>query len=774
MRRKVIITLWSLLLVSLLTITLSFYAIVKGWIGYMPNFQELQNPIDRYASQVLSEDGVLLGVWAKRDNRVFVDYDKIAPVVFDALIATEDSRFENHSGIDVRALGRAVVKRGLLGQESAGGGSTITQQLAKQLYSSQAKSTFERLLQKPIEWVIAVELERHYTKQEILTLYLNYFDFLHNATGIKTAANVYFGKQPSELTLEEAATLIGMCKNPAYFNPVSQPERCRSRRNVVLGQMVAYGNLNQTTHDSAVAKPLMLNFQRIDHKEGLAPYLREHLRVKLMAKKPNMADYADWQKEKYHEDSLAWETDPLYGWCNKNKKSDGKPYNIYEDGLKIYTSIDSRMQRYAEKALTKHLTENLQPAFNKQKRSNRFPFSDDLSTADIKKIMDKAMRQSERYRSGIAMGLSEEEVLKTFHQKVSMTLFSYDGYQDVEMTPYDSIKYYKSLLRASFIAVDPHNGKVKAYVGGPNYKSFQYDMVSGGRRQVGSTIKPFVYAMAMQNGMTPCDVAPNVQTTYIVAGKPWTPRNGSHARYGQQVTLKWALSQSNNWISAYLTNKYSAEALVNMLADFGISNSSIHSSLSLSLGPCDVSLAEMAGAYTTFVNKGIRTQPLLVTRIEDSRGQVIADFQGITHEVLSEESAYKMLDMLQGVVEAGTARRLRSQYGITAPMGGKTGTTNRNSDGWFMAVSPRLVCATWVGGENRDIRFISTALGQGAASALPIYAYFMQSVYADTKLGYTQDETFLIPSDFSPCAYSPLLETMFGMDIMEEIDESIQ
>lgn len=774
MRRKVIITLWSLLLVSLLTITLSFYAIVKGWIGYMPNFQELQNPIDRYASQVLSEDGVLLGVWAKRDNRVFVDYDKIAPVVFDALIATEDSRFENHSGIDVRALGRAVVKRGLLGQESAGGGSTITQQLAKQLYSSQAKSTFERLLQKPIEWVIAVELERHYTKQEILTLYLNYFDFLHNATGIKTAANVYFGKQPSELTLEEAATLIGMCKNPAYFNPVSQPERCRSRRNVVLGQMVAYGNLNQTTHDSAVAKPLMLNFQRIDHKEGLAPYLREHLRVKLMAKKPNMADYADWQKEKYHEDSLAWETDPLYGWCNKNKKSDGKPYNIYEDGLKIYTSIDSRMQRYAEKALTKHLTENLQPAFNKQKKSNRFPFSDDLSTADIKKIMDKAMRQSERYRSGIAMGLSEEEVLKTFHQKVSMTLFSYDGYQDVEMTPYDSIKYYKSLLRASFIAVDPHNGKVKAYVGGPNYKSFQYDMVSGGRRQVGSTIKPFVYAMAMQNGMTPCDVAPNVQTTYIVAGKPWTPRNGSHARYGQQVTLKWALSQSNNWISAYLTNKYSAEALVNMLADFGISNSSIHSSLSLSLGPCDVSLAEMAGAYTTFVNKGIRTQPLLVTRIEDSRGQVIADFQGITHEVLSEESAYKMLDMLQGVVEAGTARRLRSQYGITAPMGGKTGTTNRNSDGWFMAVSPRLVCATWVGGENRDIRFISTALGQGAASALPIYAYFMQSVYADTKLGYTQDETFLIPSDFSPCAYSPLLETMFGMDIMEEIDESIQ
>lgn len=774
MRRKVIITLWSLLLVSLLTITLSFYAIVKGWIGYMPNFQELQNPIDRYASQVLSEDGVLLGVWAKRDNRVFVDYDKIAPVVFDALIATEDSRFENHSGIDVRALGRAVVKRGLLGQESAGGGSTITQQLAKQLYSSQAKSTFERLLQKPIEWVIAVELERHYTKQEILTLYLNYFDFLHNATGIKTAANVYFGKQPSELTLEEAATLIGMCKNPAYFNPVSQPERCRSRRNVVLGQMVAYGNLNQTTHDSAVAKPLMLNFQRIDHKEGLAPYLREHLRVKLMAKKPNMADYADWQKEKYHEDSLAWETDPLYGWCNKNKKSDGKPYNIYEDGLKIYTSIDSRMQRYAEKALTKHLTENLQPAFNKQKKSNRFPFSDDLSTADIKKIMDKAMRQSERYRSGIAMGLSEEEVLKTFHQKVSMTLFSYDGYQDVEMTPYDSIKYYKSLLRASFIAVDPHNGKVKAYVGGPNYKSFQYDMVSGGRRQVGSTIKPFVYAMAMQNGMTPCDVAPNVQTTYIVAGKPWTPRNGSHARYGQQVTLKWALSQSNNWISAYLTNKYSAEALVNMLADFGISNSSIHSSLSLSLGPCDVSLAEMAGAYTTFVNKGIRTQPLLVTRIEDSRGQVIADFQGITHEVLSEESAYKMLDMLQGVVEAGTARRLRSQYGITAPMGGKTGTTNRNSDGWFMAVSPRLVCATWVGGENRDIRFISTALGQGAASALPIYAYFMQSVYADTKLGYTQDETFLIPSDFSPCASSPLLETMFGMDIMEEIDESIQ
>lgn len=767
-------TLWSILLFGILAIALSFFAIVKGWIGYMPNLNELQNPIDRYASQVLSDDGVLMGVWAKRDNRVFVDYDKIAPVVFDALIATEDSRFENHSGIDARALGRAVIKRGILGQESAGGGSTITQQLAKQLYSSQAQNTFERLLQKPIEWAIAVELERHYTKQEILTLYLNYFDFLHNAVGIKTAANVYFGKQPSELTLEEAALLIGMCKNPAYFNPVSQPERARERRNVVLGQMVAYGNLNPSTRDSVAAKPLALKFQRIDHKDGLAPYLREHLRVKMMAKKPKLSDYADWQKEKYHEDSLAWETDPLYGWCNKNKKVDGSPYNLYTDGLKVYTSIDSRMQNYAEQALTKHLRENLQPAFNQQKSNSRFPFSDNITTAEIKKIMNRSMRQSERYRSGIAAGLSEEEVLKSFHQKVPMTLFGYDGYRDVEMTPYDSIKYYKSLLRASFVAMDPHTGKVKAYVGGPEYKSFQYDMVTGGRRQIGSTIKPFVYAMAMQNGMTPCDVAPNVQRTYMVAGKAWTPRNGSRARYGQNVTLKWALSQSNNWISAYLTNKYSSEALVNMLADFGISNSTIHSSLSLSLGPCDVSVAEMAAAYTAFANKGIRTQPLLVTRIEDSRGQVIADFQGITHEVLSEESTYKMLEMLQGVVESGTARRLRSQYGITAQMGGKTGTTNRNSDGWFMAVAPRLVCATWVGGENRDIRFVSTSIGQGAASALPIYAYFMQRVYADTHLGYTQDETFLIPEGFAPCAQTPLLDSFWNTDFAEEIDESIQ
>lgn len=774
MRTKILIGLWSLLIIGLLAMGVGFYGIIKGWIGYMPNLRELQNPIDRYASQVMSDDGVLLGVWAKHENRVFVDYDKISPVVFDALVATEDSRFEEHSGIDIRALGRAIIKRGLFGQESAGGGSTITQQLAKQLYSAQAQSTFERLLQKPIEWVIAVELERHYTKREILTLYLNYFDFLHNAVGIKTAANVYFSKQPSELTLEEAAMLIGMCKNPAYFNPVSQPERCKKRRDVVLQQMVTYGNLSRDVYAKAVAKPLALKFQRVDHKEGLAPYLREYLRVRMMAQKPNLANYADWQKEKYRDDSIAWENDPLYGWCNKNKKADGSKYNIYEDGLKIYTSIDSRMQHYAEKALVKHLSENLQPAFNRQKKSERFPFSDNLSTKEINKIMDKAIRQSERYRSGLAAGLSEEEVLKSFKQKVPMTLFGYEGYRDVEMTPYDSIKYYKSLLRASFIAVDPFNGKVKAYVGGPDYRNFQYDMVTGGRRQVGSTIKPFVYAMAMQNGMTPCDVVANVQTTYMVAGKPWTPRNGSRARYGENVTLKWGLSQSNNWISAYLTNKYSPEALVNMLADFGISNSSVHGSLALSLGPCDVSLAEMAGAYTTFVNKGIRTQPLFVTRIEDSRGQVIADFRGLTREVLSEESSYKMLDMLQGVVDAGTGRRLRSQYGITAALGGKTGTTNRNSDGWFMAVAPRLVCATWVGGENRDIRLINTSLAQGAASALPIFAYFMQRVYADTKLGYRQDEQFMVPADFAPCGYNPLFDISFVDDSIEEVDESIQ
>ena len=755
MRKKFVCFLWACFVLAACAAGGFFAAIARGWIGYVPPLSELQTPISRFASQVVSADGVLLGTWSRSENRIFVDYDEISPHVFRALVATEDVRFFRHSGIDARALGRAVVKRGLFGDKGAGGGSTITQQLAKQLYSSTAASPAERLLQKPIEWVIAVELERQYTKEEILTLYLNYFDFLHGAVGIKTAAATYFGKQPRDLSLNEAATLVGMCKNPSFFNPVRFPERCRQRRNVVLGQMAKAGFLTEAERQALSTEPLTLNFHRADHKEGSATYLREMLRRVLMARRPQREDYHEWQAGQFYEDSVAWERDPLYGWCNKNFKRDGSPYNIYTDGLKIRTTVDSRMQRYAEESVRGHVAFYLQPLFERQRRgSATFPFTDALTPAQVAAIMDKAMRLSDRYRAMKAAGAGEAEIRQAFDTPTAMTVYSYHGDVDTVMTPMDSIRYYKSFLRAAFFSMDPANGHVKAYVGGLDYTHFQYDMCTSGRRQVGSTIKPFLYALAMQDGLTPCDELMNAQRTYYVAGRPWTPRNSGHARYGEMVTLKWGLSRSNNWISAALMQAIdpTGQRLAALLHEFGVMNRDIHPSMALCLGPCDISVAEMASAYTAFVNRGIRCAPLFVTRIEDREGNVLAEFQPRMNEVISEESSYKMIDMLRAVVDGGTAGRLRFKYHLDAPMGGKTGTTNRNSDGWFVGFTPRLVSACWVGGEDRDIHFNSMAIGQGASSALPIWAYYMTKVYRDKSLGYRKDEAFNIPSGFNPCA----------------------
>lgn len=752
MRKKFVIFLWILFVLVSGGIALAFTAIAKGWIGYMPPVDELQRPISKFASQVISSDGKLLGTWSRSENRIFVNYEDISPYLFKALVATEDVRFYDHSGIDIRALCRALIKRGILGNASAGGGSTISQQLAKQLYSSTANSTTERVLQKPIEWVIAVELERTYTKEEILTLYLNYFDFLHSAVGIKTAASTYFSKLPKDLTLTEAATLIGMCKNPSYYNPVRQPERCRERRNVVLSQMHKAGFLSKAEYLENAEKPLQLKFHRIDHKEGMATYFREYMRQVLMAKKPKKEDYLEWQGQKYYEDSLAWETDPLYGWCNKNTRRDGQNYNIYTDGLKIYTTIDARMQRYAEESMRAHVADYLQPLFNKEKRrSATAPFSVRLSKSNVQKIMEKSMRTSDRYRTMKKKGYSEEEIKAAFNRKEPMTIFTYHGEVDTVMTPMDSIRYYKGFLRSGFMTMNPLNGHVKSYVGGLDYTHFQYDMCMGGRRQVGSTIKPFLYALAMENGYSPCDEAPNVQQTYQVGNKSWTPRNGSRSRYGEMVTLKWGLSQSNNWISAYLMSKLNPSALVRLIHSFGVLNQDIVPSMSLCLGPCDISVGEMASAYTAFVNRGIRCAPLFVTRIEDNSGNVLAEFQPRMNEVISEESSYKMLEMLQAVIDGGTGGRIRFRYHLTAPMGGKTGTTNNNSDGWFVGVTPHLVGACWVGGEDPDIHFDSMANGQGASSALPIWAYFMKKIYADQALGYSQTDKFDIPDSFDAC-----------------------
>ena len=753
MRKKLIYTLWILLATSVLTVLVFFIAIWNGWVGYMPDMENLQNPIDRYASQIYSADGKVLGTWNKsRENRIHVEYSNLSPYLVQALVATEDARFYDHSGVDFISLGRAIVKRGLLGQTSAGGGSTITQQLAKQLYSNTASSTFERLMQKPIEWVIAIKLERNFTKEEILTMYLNYFDFLHNAVGIKTAANTYFNKEPKDLSVEEAAVLIGLCKNPSYFNPVRHAERCKERRNVVLSQMKKAGYINQSQCDNLSEKDIVLNFHRTDHKEGSATYLREYLRRYMTAKKPERSDYPSWQYVQYHIDSLAWVSDPLFGWCNKNRKKDGSNYSIYEDGLKIYTTIDSRMQKYAEESVYAHVAKYLQPQFSAEiKKKPNAPFSNQLTAKEVRAILSRSVHQSERYRSMKAAGYSEEEINKSFRQPIDMTVFSYKGEIDTTMTPLDSIRYYKSFLRSGFVSMDAKTGAVKAYVGGLDFAHFQYDMAADGRRQVGSTIKPLLYSLAMENGFSPCDKAPNWQQTYMVAGRPWTPRNANHSHAGEMVSLKWGLAQSSNWVSAYLMSRLDPHQFVELLHNYGINNPDIHPSLSLCLGPCDITVMEMVSAYTAFANRGIRCAPMFVSRIEDNEGNVIARFETQISEVISEDSAYKMLVLLQGVIDGGTGGRIRYRYDITAEMGGKTGTTNRNSDAWFMAVTPSLVSGCWVGGEDRDIHFDSMAWGQGATMALPIYAYFIKKVYRDGMLPYRQDEKFDIPADFNPC-----------------------
>ncbi len=766
MRKTFVRVLWGILCSVILFLAVCFVSIWFGWIGYMPDLEDLQNPISRYASQVYSVDGKILGTYnMNRENRIHAEYSNLSPYLVQALVATEDERYYEHSGIDFIALSRAIVKRGILGQKSAGGGSTITQQLAKQLYSGTAENTLERMFQKPIEWVIAIKLERFYTKEEIITMYLNYFDFLHNAVGIKTASDVYFNKDPKNLTLTEAATLIGLCKNPSYFNPVRYPERCVERRNVVLSQMHKVGYISDDEYRRAHDEPLALNFHRVDHKDGMATYFREFLRQYMMAQKPEYKDYPSWNKVQFSIDSTAWETDPLYGWCNKNFKKNGDPYNVYTDGLKIFTTIDSRMQRYAEEAVLKHVGGYLQPAFAKENRTKpNAPFTNALKPSEVRSILNRSVRQSDRYRMMKGQGFSEDEIQKAFRTPVEMSVFTYHGDVDTVMTPLDSIRYIKSFLRSGFVSMDPMTGAVKAYVGGVDFTHFTYDMATKGRRQIGSTAKPFLYALCMSNGMSPCDVVANVQRSY----GNWTPRNASHRRYGQMVTLKWGLAQSNNWISAYLMSRLNPQDYLRLLGDFGINTYGVVPNIVLSLGPNEASVCEMVSAYTTFANHGIHSSPMFVSKIEDSDGNVISTFQPRVNEVISEESSYKMLEMLKGVMNGGTGSRMRYKYKVECDMGGKTGTTNRNADAWFMGFTPTLVSGCWVGGEDRDIHFDSTRMGQGANMALPIWAYFMKKVFADRSLGYDPNAKFDIPEDFNPCA-SELDD--YSMGSIEEVFE---
>ncbi len=754
MRKRLIAIGWSLFGLCFLSVALIFAAIAKGWIGYVPPVEDLENPHLKFATQIISDDGQLLGTWSlSKENRVYVGYADLSPFLIKALIDTEDVRFKAHSGIDAKAFFRALIKRGVLMQRNAGGGSTITQQLAKQFYSPIADNVMERLLQKPIEWVIAVQLERYYTKEEILTMYLNKFDFLNNAVGIKTAANTYFSKEPKELNVEEAATLVGMCKNPSFFNPRRFNERAKGRRNVVIEQMRKAGDLTKAEADSLKKLPLTLHYRRVDHKEGLATYFREYLRILMTKKKPVRSHYLAWEGQQYYEDSVAWINNPLFGWCAKNKKKDGTNYNLYTDGLKIYTTIDSRMQQYAEEAVNEHVAGYLQPLFFKEKkRRKNAPFTNQISSEEVKAILGRSMHQTDLYRYLKKEGKSEAEIAKAFDTPHEMSVFSYKGEIDTLLTAMDSIRYYKHFLRTGFMSMDPHTGYVKAYVGGPNYTYFQYDMAMVGRRQVGSTIKPYLYTLAMENGFSPCDMVRHVEQTLMTEdGRPWTPRNANRKRYGEMVTVKWGLANSDNWVTAYLMGKLSPYQLVRLIHSFGVMNQEIDPVVALSLGSCEISVGEMVSAYTAFSNHGIRTAPLFVTRIEDNEGNTVATFAPQMSEVISEDATYKMLTMLRSVINEGTGNRIRRIYNITADMGGKTGTTNDNSDGWFMGFTPSLVSGVWVGGEDRDIHFDSMLYGQGASMALPVWGLYMQKVYADKALGYSQEETFQIPEGFDPC-----------------------
>ena len=780
--KKMIRALWTINFCGVALVMLIGVMIYHGYIGYMPPVEGLLNPEDRFASRLFTSDGVEMGrFYQSRNNRVYADYSEISPNVINALIATEDERFMQHSGIDIMALSRVLFKTILLRQKNAGGGSTITQQLAKQLYSPESDGLMDRFIQKPVEWAIAVKLERYYTKEEIIKMYLNQFDFLNNAVGIKTAAHVYFNTTPDSLKIEQAAMLVGMAKNPSLYNPVraDRKDAAVGRRNVVLQQMLKADLITEAECDSLCALPLDVKFTKVDHKDGIAPYFREAVRLMMQAKEPRRGDYPDWDQQRFVDDSIQWATNPLYGWVEKNPKPDGTKYNIYTDGLRIYTSIDSRMQKYAEEAVIDHLKNTLQPQFDREKGS-RGPYttnSAELGQLTPRKLIDRAIRQSERYRVLKNAGMSDAEIMEEFDKPVDMTVFSYDGGQvQKTMSPRDSVVYQKMFLRAGFMSMDPLTGQVKAYVGGPNFHFFQYDMAGVGRRQIGSTVKPFLYTYAFEEGFTPCDMFLNAQPSITLpTGEVWAPRNTGHARIGEMVDLYWALTNSNNWISARLMSELSPSTLARTMHTFGITNH-LDPVVSLCLGPCDVSVREMVTAYTAFSNKGLRVDPIYVTKITDNNGNVISEFTPQYTEVMSQEAYFKMVNILQNVINSGTGSRLRRvPYNITAVMGGKTGTTNYNADGWFMGFTPNLVSGVWVGGDERYIHFNRMAQGQGAAMALPIYGLYMKKVYADKSLPYSQTLQFPEPpAGFSPCYKESYGDAPAAETPVEAIDNAFE
>lgn len=750
-KHRWIIFIWCIIFIPIVLVSL-FVAGV-GLFAEIPSFEELENPKSYLATELISEDNKIIATY-HIENRVHVDYQDLSPYLISAAIATEDNRFYQHNGIDFISLGRVMVKTFILGNSaSGGGGSTITQQLAKTLFPrEEATGRFPGekqvllVISKFKEWITAVKLERNYTKEEIITMYMNAIFFGSNAYGIKAAANTYFNKEPWELNVEESATLVGIVNKPTRYNPVFNYDKSIIRRNHVISQMNKYGYLGNAEADSIMQLPIVLDYNQQDHNAGHAPYFRDMLRKYMNAHEPNKSSY--YYEEDYIADKTLWEEDPLYGWLNKNLKPDGSKYNLDKDGLKIYTTINSKMQVYAEEAMQEHLSKNLQPAFFREMagKSNR-PFAKDVPREMSENLMSQARKWSDRYRNMKEDGMSEKEILKTFNQKTEMRVFAWNnkGYIDTVMTPNDSIKYYKSFLRSAFVAMEPVTGHVKAYIGGPDYRYFKYDNARQGKRQVGSTIKPFLYTLAMQEGAYPCDKVLNVPQTFVVGDTTWTPKSTDREQWiGKYVTLKWGLTRSSNNISAYLMKQFGPEAMVEMCRKLGIT-SYLAPYPSLCLGPADITLLEMVEAYNTYPSRGVHISPMFVTRIEDNENNVLSSFHPRKREVISQNTAYLMVNLMEGVVNEGTAGRLRFRYHLEGQIAGKTGTTNDQSDGWFIGYTPSLTAGVWVGAEDRQVHFESIGLGGGSNTALPIWGLFMQKVMGDSSLNITANDRFIAP-----------------------------
>ena len=751
---------WIVFSIGILSFVSIFLAAGFGLLGKMPEFRQLENPKTNLATQIFSADNKVIGKFYYNDNRTPLYYEEIPKNLIDALIATEDERFYDHSGIDLRSTLRAVV---YLGEK--GGASTVSQQLARQLFTGvRSRNTLDAVIQKIKEWVIAVQLERRYAKKEILTMYLNLYDFNYNADGLRSAANIYFSKEPSELLLEESAMLVGMLKNSSLYNPIRRPELVTSRRNIVFQQMLRNEMLTQKEVDSLQQLPLQIQFNPQSHREGLATYFRAYLRQFML------------------------------NWIQDNPKPDGEKYNLYLDGLTIYTTLDSKMQTYAENAVKEHMS-NLQDAFfeqNTPKWNPTAPFLD-LTEKEVERLMGQAMMRSERWRKMKLAGKTEDEIKASFEQKTAMRIFSWKGEIDTVMRPIDSIRHYKHFLRSGMMSMNPQTGHVKAWVGGINYKHFQFDHVFQGKRQIGSTFKPFVYASAIdQLKLSPCDSFPDgfycVEARKFGAHEAWCPKN-SGDRYTGMRTLKNALANSVNTISARLIDKVGAGPVSKLAADLGIS-SKIPNVPSIALGTADLSVYEMVAAYGAFANQGIYVKPVMVTRIEDKNGTVLFEATPETRDVLSEESAYVTVKLLEGVTESGSGIRLRHRgaeennpyfgtvvtgypYEFQNPIAGKTGTTQNQSDGWFIGMVPNLVTGVWVGGEDRATHFNSIAYGQGATMALPIWALYMKKLYEDPLLEVSIDsfpapERVSIPLD---CELLAKLRSQNNTDDAVDLDD---